>query len=326
MRLAAAVAVLISHSFPIAYGSVGVQPLTVLSRDQTNLGSLAVLVFFVISGYLVTRSFDRLPAPHRFVAARALRVIPGLAVALVLSAYGLGAAVTTLPLGGYLADPATARYVLDGLSLAWMRYSLPGVFESNPAGLVVNGSLWTLEYEVLMYLAVLALGTAHLLRRRAVLLLWLGAMILSWRGKGALYTAFGTPFLSGAMLYLWRDRIPLDGRLALASVAALGATMATGGFRLAFATAGAYLVVFLAISPAVRLPDLARQGDLSYGVYVYAWPVQQTAAFLLGPAATWYRVTAVALPVALALAWLSWHLVERPALRLKRRTARAAAG
>ena len=93
--------------------------------------------------------------------------------------------------------------------------------------------------------------------------------------------------------------------------------MATGGFGLAFATFGAYLVLYLALAPSMRLPNLARWGNLSYGIYIFAWPVQQTVVLLLGSAATWYWTTALSLPATLVLAWLSWRLVERPALSLK---------
>ena len=318
LRILAAVAVLVSNSFPIAYGAAGVQPLAALSRGQTNLGTAAVLVFFVISGYLITQSFDRLPMPLRFLKARVLRIFPCLTVALVLTAGVLGAAVTPLSLAQYLIHFDTSQYVYGGLSLVWMQYDLPGVFEGNPAGAVVNGSLWTLYYEFLMCLAVLAFGTARLLNRRVALALWLGALVLSWHWVGGNYVAFGTPFLSGAVLYLWRDRVPLDWCSALLCMVALGGAMALGGFGFAFATFGAYLVLYLALAPSVRLPNLARWGNLSYGIYIFAWPVQQTVALLLGSAVTWYWNTALSLPAILALAWLSWHLVERPALSLKR--------
>jgi len=117
---------------------------------------------------------------------------------------------------------------------------------------------------------------------------------------------------------LWRDRVPLNWSFAALSIMGLGAALLMHGFRLAFATFGAYLVIFLAISPSVRLPNLARKGDLSYGIYIVAWPVQQVVSYLLGPSVTWYWNVAISLPVAIGLAWLSWHFVEGPALSLKR--------
>lgn len=318
LRIAAAVAVLISHAFPIAHGPGAIQPLGGISRGQTNLGSISVLIFFVISGYLIAQSFDRVPVAARFLKARALRIFPALFVVLLLSVAVLGPAVTTLPLREYFAHPETLWYLPNNLSLYRMQYTLPGVFEHVPRGQPVNGSLWTLQYEFTMYLVVLALGVAGLLTRWVVLALWLVVLLLDWRWIGGDYMHFADPFLAGTTLYLWRDRVPLDWRLALLCLVPIVASMQVGGFRLAFSVFGAYLTLYIALSPSVRLPDLARWGDLSYGVYIFAWPVQQLAAFLLGPSVTWYWNIALSLPAVLALAWLSWHLVEKPALALKR--------
>lgn len=318
IRIAAAVAVLVSHAFPIAHGSGADQPLSGFSRGQTELGSISVLIFFVISGYLITQSFDRAPVVSRFLKARALRIFPALFVVLLLSVAVLGPAITTLPLREYFGHPGTAWYLPNNLSLFRMQYTLPGVFEDGPAPKVVNGSLWTLQYEFTMYLVVLALGVAGLLSRVVVLALWLVVLLLDLLWMGGAYVRFASPFLAGATLYLWRDRVPLDGRLALLGLAAVVASMQVGGFRIAFATFGAYLTLYVALSPSVRLPDLARRGDLSYGIYIFAWPVQRLVSDLLGPSSTWYWNIAISLPVVLGLAWASWHLVEKPALALKR--------
>ena len=126
------------------------------------------------------------------------------------------------------------------------------------------------------------------------------------------------PFLSGAAFYLWRDRVPLSRGLAIASAVAITPFLLLDGFHLAFSLFGSYLVLYVALSPAVRLPNLARNGDLSYGIYIYAWPVQQAVTHLFGASVTWYGNAAISLPVVLGLAWLSWWLVEKPALVLKR--------
>lgn len=326
LRFCAAVSVLVSHSFPLSFDTAIPQPLTIFSAHQTELGSIAVLVFFVISGYLITQSFDRSPFALRFLKARLLRIYPGLFATAFVAAFLLGPAVTAVPAHQYFSQAETAWFVPRNLSLFMMPYYLPGVFADNPTRGVINGALWTLQYEFLMYLGVLAFGVARLLRRDVVLAAWLGAMLLSWRWIGSHYVAFATPFLSGAVLYFWRDRIPLDWRLAAVSAAVLTASLHTGGFRLAFATFGAYLVIFLANAPSVRLPYLARKGDLSYGIYIFAWPVQQAVTYLLGPPLPWYGNVAVSLPVVLVLAGFSWHFIEKPALSLKRSRVPVVAG
>lgn len=325
LRIIAALAVLGSHAFPLAQGINTPQPLKVLSRGQTDLGSAAVLVFFVISGYLITQSFDRAPVATRFLKARCLRIFPALLVAVLLTAVMLGPAFTALSARAYFADPATATYVLGNSSLLDMRYRLPGLFGSNPTPSVVNGSLWTLQYEFLMYLGVLALGKLKLLRPSVVLVLLAAILVLNSRWTGGYYVSFGAPFVAGAALYLWRDRIPLDWRLAALSAVVVAASLPAGGFRLAFTVFGAYLVIYLAMAPSVRLPDLARRGDFSYGVYVFAYPVQQSVSYLLGPPMTWYANLLLSLPMVFGLAALSWHFIEKPALALKRSATRPAA-
>lgn len=324
VRIIAALAVLVSHAFPLAHGTNWPQPLKVLSRGQTDLGSVAVLVFFVISGYLITQSFDRAPVATRFLKARCLRIFPALFVAVLLKTMLLGPAFTTLSTWAYFTDPATAIYALGNASLLDIRYHLPGVFSSNPTPSIVNGSLWTLQYEFLMYLGVLALGKLKLLRPSIALVLLAVVLMLSWRWVGGYYVSFGAPFMAGATLYLWRDRIPLDWRLAVLSAVALAASLPAGGFRLAFPLFGAYLVIYLAMARSVRLPDLARRGDFSYGVYIFAYPVQQSVSYLLGASVTWYANLLLSLPVTFGLAALSWHFIEKPALALKSSATRPA--
>lgn len=324
LRALAALAVVVSHAFPLARGAGMPQPLHDFSHGQVDLGLLAVLVFFVISGYLITRSFHRSPNPLRFVVARALRIFPGLLVALTATAFLLGPFVTELELDSYLSSSGVILYVLDGATLFWTRYQLPGVFEDNPTPDAVNGSLWTLKYEFALYVVILLLGITRLLRASVAALLWVVLAVLSWRWIGGFFVQFALPFMGGATLYLWRERVPLNWRLAVASAVVLGVAAQLGGFRLAFGLFGAYLVIFLAVAPSVRLPNLGRYGDFSYGIYIYGYPVQQAAAFLLGPDSTWYWNAAVSLPVIIGLAALSWRFIERPALALKRPAARAA--
>ena len=132
LRISAALSVLISHAVPLTEGPRIPQPLVVLSRGQTDLGSVAVLVFFVISGYLVTQSFDRAPVAQRFLKARCLRIFPALFVALVLTAVLLGPTFTTLSIRAYFFDPDSVRYVLGNASLLHIRYHPAGRVRKQP--------------------------------------------------------------------------------------------------------------------------------------------------------------------------------------------------
>ncbi len=296
MRLIAAVLVVVSHTFPLA----GQAPLTI--RGVEDLGALGVSVFFVISGYLVTGSYERDPRSYLF--KRLLRIEPGLIASLVVTVILL-ASVTTASQAEYWRG--AALYVVRNALLYPATYELPGVFADAPHAGVVNGVLWTLRLEFTFYL-VLMLIRANLKRIIALAAVcacgWLALAFAlpgwadqQWSRIAVLAARNGFLFFAGSALWLTRAQVPLW----LGGVSAL-----------AFPIVGP-----LALPTAVL--GLARSGrlpaDLSYGVYIYAFPIQQQLA-LMGQ-----LNVATAMLAVLPFAAASWFLVEKPALRLKARTA-----
>jgi peptidoglycan/LPS O-acetylase OafA/YrhL len=339
LRLVAAAAVVFSHSFLIADGTQDHEWLIRLTGNQSILGLVGVFVFFAISGFLVTQSFEQTGDAWRFLAKRALRIFPGLFVATTLSAFVLAPLVTTLSTGAYLTDPAPWEYVLGNTLLDQTVHELPGVmFVNNPVGLEINGSLWTLRLEFLMYLMVLVLGVLRLLTVRVALLLVAFGMaclhfnmldeLEKWGWFFQLLSGWGWLvgfFAAGMVLYKLRHTRIFDGRIALLAFAGLVLSVPLHQFILLFPLFGCYLTLWLALTPRLPVIPAARFGDLSYGIYIYGWPAEQAAIWLLGGRAAWWQVFLIALPAAAALAFLSWHLVERPALRLKPATRRPSA-
>ncbi|PJI53805.1 acyltransferase [Methylobacterium radiotolerans] len=313
LRALAAGGVIVSHAFQITSGTLDTEPLHRISRGQLTLGDLCVAAFMVISGYLVTGSWVRRPDAKRFLTARALRLLPALAV-VVLALIALGGLLTTA--AGYWTDPGTWSY-LRNILLHAPQQALPGVFEGNPLPLV-NGSLWTLEYEVACYLILLVAGLAGLARRwlalPALLALAVGFLFVDLLPQ-RLYVWLPACFLAGATLYLWQDRIRWSGWLALGGVALVILGTLFGGMHAAVVLGGAYALVYAGRSTA--LSAWGKQGDPSYGVYLWGWPVQQILmqAGVTSPALN----AALALAVAFALGFISWHLIEKPALALIRR-------
>jgi peptidoglycan/LPS O-acetylase OafA/YrhL len=339
LRLAAAISVIFSHSFLIAEGTQNNEPLIRLTGNQSILGLAGVFVFFAISGFLVTQSFELTPNRLHYLAKRALRIFPGLVVATVLSAFVLGPIVTELPLGAYLSRPEPYEYVIGNTLLDQRVHELPGVwFVDNSVGLEVNGSMWTLRSEFVMYLMVLVLGVLRQLTvRTALLLLAFGMASLhfdmldefeKWGWFFAVLSGWGWLvgfFAAGMVLYKLRHTRIFDGRIALLALAGLVLSVPLRQFILLFPLFGCYLALWLALNPRLPVLPAARFGDLSYGLYIYGWPVEEAVIWLYGRHATWWQVFLTALPAAAALAFLSWHLVERPALRLKPRSRRPAA-
>jgi peptidoglycan/LPS O-acetylase OafA/YrhL len=325
LRLVAAASVMFSHAFLIADGTQKNEWLIRLTGNQSIFGLCGVFVFFAISGYLVTQSYEETRDPLRFLAKRALRIFPGLFVAALLSAFVLAPLVTTLEPGAFFRQAAPYRYTIGATLFDPSVHELPGVmFVNNKVGLEINGSLWTLRFEFMMYVMVLVLGVLRLLNPPVMLaLLALGLAALQFDQAFGFLGGWGwllAFFAVGMLLYKLRATRILNNGLAAAALAGVVLSVPLRQFIPLFPLFGCYLALWLALNPHLPIIPAARFGDLSYGLYIYGWPVEEAVIWALGGRALWWQVFALALPAAGALAFLSWHLVEKPALRLKPRT------
>lgn len=335
LRLIAAYAVLWSHSFAL----VGLPQPEV--APGINVGVGAVFVFFAISGYLVWVSWERSSSIAAYVANRLLRIYPALVVNVVLTALLLGPLVSSLPLHVYITDQRLFEFLADNLK-PWGFYAyLPGVFEGNPYPGAVNGSLWTIGYEIFMYCIVLVIGLTGEARRRpfvwSFFLLCASVFVFStlagsphveaWaRNKAILgYSAsnvalLGGFFSMGVALALYRAHRLWQWPPAILAALALLIASRTQYFVPVAWVALPYIILFLGFSGALQVfPE--PKNDYSYGVYLYAWPIQQVVVSFgfEGNDHALYLIVTAALTSVFAI--LSWHLVEAPALRLKRRFA-----
>lgn len=323
LRFMAALFVILSHSTPLT-GLKIPEPLTNETTGQMSFGRLGVIIFFFLSGFLITGSFMNSRSLVGYLKARALRIFPGLFTVLLLSIVVLGPLVTNLPLGEYFGSRRTWDYLLSNMTLYNIQYDLPGVFTNNAYPGAVNGSLWTLPLEVFYYLVVAALGITGLLKWRPVVILLI--LVALNTGGGGFYRDMFPFFGAGMVFYLYRNQIPYSGRLALLSAACLVVAARVGGLNDAMLLFGAYLVFWVAFNRRLPLSRFARFGDFSYGLYIYAFPVQQTISYLYGgPMDRWLHF-ALAVPATVVCAALSWHLVEKHFLKLKKVSFRAWAG
>ncbi len=329
LRVVAAAAVLVSHAYPLTLGPSAVQPLA--APLGMALGGVAVAVFFVVSGLLVSQSWERSRGVVRFSLARVLRIFPGLAVVLFLTAALLGPLVTSLPLTDYASRLETWRYLPRNLLLISMQYRLPGVFEHTPFGPDINGSLWTLAHEVACYAGLAVLGIAGAFRFPRVFAVGAVGWILfacalratGWLPHESRVTNFlelSPFFAAGVGAYLMRDRIPLHGALVVAAIAAIVATRYTALFPFVFPFALGYAVLYVAFVPAGAVRRYNQLGDYSYGIYIYAFPMEQLASWLV-PGIKPLANIAIAFPATLLLAIASWHGIEKRSLAMRDRAA-----
>ena len=320
VRLIAALAVVLGHSFVLA----GLPPPMLLG---TPIHVLAVRVFFVVSGYLVCSSWQRDPHLPRFLARRALRIMPGLIAVVLLTVGVLGPAMTRLPLATYAQNPVTLDYLWN-LALA-PRFALPGVFEDGRAFTAANGALWSLPVEVAMYLllplyiwwraalpVVIAMAIAAAI---AFTVIWPDQVQPVFYATSLPFSLrFAADFVIGAAVCRAKLERLLNPQTALLLAAiAQACTFAPLLAALVGAVALPYAVLAFSLAPRPIFGWLDRRADLSYGIYLWGGPVQQVTLSALGIGAGWLGITGVALPFIVALASLSWCLVERPALRWK---------
>ena len=328
IRLAMAVAVLFSHSFWFVTGSSANEPLHAITGF--SLGEHAVQVFFLLSGVLVAQSFDKSRSVIDFAIARTLRIFPGLFVCVIATALALGLVVTVLTPQDFIAHPGLKAYLAKTLTLVSGSASLPGVFETLPVPGLFNGSLWTLKYEVICYAGLAALGALSLFEPRLralsiaiVALFAVGCAALLPAGPHAGYAAaqniayFAVYFATGVLAYLVRERVFIHWTLTALLLGAAALAIATPWQNIATAVALGYATLFFGSLTYGRLTKWTRAHDLSFGIYIYAAPIQQTL-IQLHPGIDPYTVSAAALLIALPCAHVSWNWIEAPALSWRR--------
>lgn len=325
LRLLAATAVVYTHAY-------GTSPITTKEPVErifgAGLGHFGVDVFFFVSGLLICKSWYRHASLADFVWARVARIYPALWVSTLIFAFGFGSALSSLNLIEYLSHPSTWSYVLENSSMLpgiGAQIYLPGVFDGH----AFNTPLWTLPHEIQMYTLLAVLGVSGLLRLRAscaiLALFGLAQMVLHANGLSS-YEAEGRSrfiffFFSGALAYQYRDIIRVGHSLLFAGLAVtlvgyLGATELPVR-RLALSLALPTYTLWFAYAMQGRIKAYNNLGDYSYGIYIYAFPVQMAIAGLDWGATPLIRFI-LAMVLVLPPAYFSWHFLESRALKLKR--------
>lgn len=316
LRLFAALCVLASHQ----YALLGLPEPAPLPAE--SLGSLGVAIFFSISGYLVTQSWVSDPHIFRFAAKRFLRIWPGLTVATCVFALVLGPLATELPLRAYFSSPGFQAFFYT-LRLRIV-FQLPGVFLHNPYPGALNGSLWTIPLEVKCYFALLLLGVVRLLKVRwlflAASVALAGYYYFVLHGRAASETDYlmrlGLFFAAGSCVYLFREWRESGHAYWILAVAAL-VFLSFKCYELAELALLPISIISVGLASTPVLRNFGRFGDLSYGTYIYAFAVQQALIWITGARLQFAAYLVISAALTVVLAFLSWHFVESPALKLK---------
>ncbi len=318
-----------SHAFTL--GGFGVDPLFAITKGAVDAGSVAVDCFFLLSGLLITRSIQRADGLGRYLWHRALRIFPGFWACLVVAAFAF-APMLYVHERGTLAGFFTGTnspwtYVSSNAVLVMNQYGIAGLLAHAPVPLLFNHSLWTLQYEFFCYLVIGALGTLVILARRpAIILVPLAACFVvfvagSWhRGLQPVPTTLRgfeicTFFWIGSFAFLFRDRIPMRGSLAFLAALLTAATLTTHAYGIVLPFSLSYLTLYVAMFLPLR--DFDKRRDLSYGIYIYAYPILQLLAAFGAARAGYPAYLGAAYLISLAFAAASWFGIEKRSLALK---------
>lgn len=341
IRFLLASAVIVSHGFPLS--GRGEDPFFARFLGQENLGGVAVIGFFAISGYLITRS-GMGSGILEYLWRRALRIFPAFWIVLAVGAFVVGPIVWMMeqrPLSEYFVPGAGGPigYITSNWQLAIHQWGIHDIFAATTpygqsvGGSVFNGSLWTLRYEWFCYMVIAVLVLFGVFARAKIIVPALTVVFLFLqivRLSNPALLAQVVPwladpitinltliFLWGACLAVYADKVIIDDKLGLLALAVTVYTLFNGGFALFGFPAFAYLLFWMAIRAPMPVKKMFSKNDYSYGIYLYGFLVQQFIAYL-----GWYRwgyvvYTLIALVLSCALAFASWHLIEKRALALK---------
>lgn len=294
------------------------------------LASLGVCIFFSMSGYLVTASYQRRERVLDFAIARVLRIYPALVMAILVCVFIIGLNVTSLQKIDYLSSKITWDYVFSNMILFdGVRYFLPGVFIELPFFGAINGSLWSLPFEVYLYIAVGLLGIGRVLNNKKIANIFffivLGCCFFMSMEK---QYPFSTNYVEAAIISFVFGSFFCINKLLLK------------GYRLFLIYGSIYLFIYLleaekllicqyfftlVLTTVVLKIGISKQcffrldkyGDFSYGLYLYAMPMQQLMIMLFGsdsPELINYSAFVLAMCCSIA----SWFIIEKKMISFKR--------
>lgn len=337
IRFILAVLVVFTHGYLVYYGNVAkVEPLELISGNQMGFGTLAVNFFFIISGFLVLQSWLYSKTFFQYLKSRILRIYPAFVVVAFACAFIFGPLGTGTPqspfsnITNYWSEVNLSSLTFTTLQLK--KPDVPTTFTQLPYAYDINTSLWTIRYEFLCYLIIPFLALFNTFKSKLlpfVLYILVSAVYIYIHFSDYDFTAyfgilntikFTSLFLAGACFYHYRAYIPRSRYLFLLSSAVLIITLLwVRIFSFVLPVFGGYILFYLIFNRTVRFKNFSRYGDFSYGIYLYSWPIQQLVMMYFGQKLNFFLFFISTLLIIIPVAALSWHLIEKPFLALKKK-------
>lgn len=320
IRIILSILVIYGHSFPLTNKNVNSDIFIKFFHISPSVH--AVALFFFISGLLISKSFITKNQPISFILARFFRIIPALFISALFLAFIAGPLLTTLPLSDYFTNKDIYRFIYKNL-LMQTQFTLPGVFENLPYPSAITGSWWTIRYEVICYLFLLFIGMiggfknkhiATLICSTIIILILTNSTFIQ-NNLSPLKEIYYLPFYfcTGCLFYIWSDKIQINFPVLIGLIGITILCRNTTIYTILFFLSTSVFILILAISETIK--KIKIKHDISYGIYIYGFFVQQVLIFQF-PNMNNYWNTVFSIIICVLLALISAKYIEEPAITL----------
>lgn len=314
VKFIAALFVIISHAYPLCKGAEYNDILSDLSRNSIAFGSLAVAIFFMSSGFFVTKSLLKSKDSKKYLHNRFIRIFPPLWFTLIVCILVCGLFFSTYSLGKYFLSSDFFKYCLNFILIPI--HNLPGVFMNNIYPGVINGPLWTLPIEFVCYLVLLLAYKLNLVNKKSykyvallVIVAFVGINLIPLRIKGYIQPCF--LFFWGSFYWIYRDKITMNNTYFLISLVAFVLLIVLGYGQVASFLFVPYLTLYIAFCLPQCNNRLASLGNLSYDIYLCGWPIQQMVISLFGGSMLVGMNILISIPLSILVGYITYSLVEK---------------
>jgi peptidoglycan/LPS O-acetylase OafA/YrhL len=333
LRLIGASTVVINHAYPLLTGNVNHDWLEKIT-GTLGTGTLVLDIFFVISGYLITQSLLSKKNAIDFFVARCKRIFPALFLSIILSVFVVGLLATKLSAVNYFQNVDTWKYFIS-ISVFKLRFSLPEVFtEPFFHSSSINGSIWTLAYEWVMYGAIFLFGTIGILKsnwKYLVLHVVIISVMIFYDQHPQLTTVklFGIEstrivnlyvfFMMGNLLFIFKDKFTVKWFHVVLLFIIWAISWRTNFSSVISFFFIPIFTIWFSFLPITFLQKLTKSGDYSYGIYVYSFPIQQLIIFYSSAQINVWQLLFLSFALTLPIAILSYHFIELPIIKLNKK-------
>ena len=337
IRILLAIAVIVAHCYTLFFGAGVTDPITQKILCTESLGGFAVCGFFILSGFMITQSKINSKSNKEFILKRIIRIFPALIVMLLLTVFVLGPIVYNGNISDYFKNSTVWKYLIQNINLFGnTAYSIEGVFENNPYPSAINGSLWSLKHEFIAYLVLIVLSCCSMLKNKKAMLGITTVSVLIYILNINLSPIFSflnnigvvaeisqfvkliMYFLIGATIYLYKDKIKMNFKYFIFACIILLLGISLNATKYVLILTLPYILMYIGTFKFKR-NLLGEIGDFSYGLYIYAFPIQQLIVFYLKDKINIWMYILLSIVLTSVIAIITTYLIDNNTKKLKKK-------